>query len=588
MAALPAVVLAPAAGALHAAPPIPAELMALVPAIGAAALSTCHAVTTGPDRNLYWVYSTLHSSATAITTPTIVGACFETRQSITISQGKTRATQICSTCGKRLISHMTTIQANASFVAHAGAFPATHTTLNTIPAPGTTAPAGYATINGITAPVAAPFVIPLPAALPAPLPLGVPAAQFAPAAAAAPIGPAAPSSRPSLSEFKAMQSIATGHAKWKRDTIAHEFIQTLESALDQSPIDGTHWIYIIPMMISDRDPNVMEWVRTNITTPALSWNAAKAAFIGHYQKADWVDTRRKLYDTCTEGKDESVQSYTDRYMALTHQLGLADGDQLNIQHFLNGLRRPVHMKLTELRSNMRKMPSIAGGIPVSTWDFTSLQYTTDQAIAYDAELSLHETSQRTATSQNLPAYVRNSALANPVTTSSTSTMSNQKFGKKRREEDISSTEVENRSKRAKTGDKICEYHPGLTSHSTEDCRKGKKMNSKIQTNEKTTISAGNYNPPKTPSSITSSKTRTPQQDLSHIPCFKCEKFGHYANQCPERDSSQAKEGSEKKNNKKKTKANGIGVKWLDGLTEGSAGTSMSLTTSSMPSTSQTN
>lgn len=84
-----AAVVIPSAGALYANPPVPVDFIndAAVVAANppAPVLATCYAVTTGPDRNLYWVYSHMPASATAIVTPVTTSCCFETLQSIAVS-----------------------------------------------------------------------------------------------------------------------------------------------------------------------------------------------------------------------------------------------------------------------------------------------------------------------------------------------------------------------------------------------------------------------------------------------------------------------------------------------------------------------
>ena len=124
---------APAAGALYTAPPIPPDFFAYPPAaaVPAPILSSCYAVTAGPDRNLYWVYNGMVSSVTAITTPITPSCCFETQDSMAISQNKTYPRQRCGRCHQSVARHMTAAQATTAFSAHANAFPATHVTLNT-------------------------------------------------------------------------------------------------------------------------------------------------------------------------------------------------------------------------------------------------------------------------------------------------------------------------------------------------------------------------------------------------------------------------------------------------------------------------
>ena len=111
----------PVAGALYAAPPIPTDFTAHPPAaaVSALILSSCYAVTTGPDRHLYWVYNGMVSSATAITTPVTPSCCFETQDSMAVSQNKTRPRQRCALCNQSVARHMTAAQATTAFTTHA-------------------------------------------------------------------------------------------------------------------------------------------------------------------------------------------------------------------------------------------------------------------------------------------------------------------------------------------------------------------------------------------------------------------------------------------------------------------------------------
>src|SRR5690242_11297966 len=115
---------APAPGDVYSNPSVPADFagMGITPGI----LATCHAVTTGPDRNIYWVYDDIKSTATAVQAPVPRGVCFETRDSIAFSQGRTGPTDTCSTCQHPLTRHMTAAQATTAFSIHAAGFPATH------------------------------------------------------------------------------------------------------------------------------------------------------------------------------------------------------------------------------------------------------------------------------------------------------------------------------------------------------------------------------------------------------------------------------------------------------------------------------
>ena len=516
----------PMPGAVYPSPPIPGDFagMGITPGI----LATCHAVTTGPDRNIYWVYDDMKSSATAIQAPVSRGTCFETRDSIALSQRITDLSQPCSTCNRRLQSHMTAIQASAAFAAHAMGFPSTHVNVIIPPAPGIISPPGTAAALGITAPIAA-------------------VGSAVAAAAALVVTANTPSQPAGREDYKVLVTMANHRTKWTSKTIAHEFMAKLETALRQSPIAVTSWIYLIPMMVSEDDRNMQDWIQANITTPNLSWSAAKALFIKHYERADWLDTQRAKYDSCVQGSQESVQKYTDRFTALMRTLNISDGDLLNIAHYMKGLRTPIHHRLIEHRSDMRNLPlAAAGGVPNPSWDYVSFKYVSDKAISYETELSLRD--QQRPRSNSDRQHDR-SALATsshdhlPPTSHSPS--HKRKGGKHGSEPS---------PKRVK-GRLYCKHHPNSTTHHTKDCRNPGTTPSTQANKIKATVP------------LTLALPRSPKpKDTSKIECYGCGQMGHYKPDCPNRDKwskdNHGGNGNGKNGgNKKHIKARAASVSW---------------------------
>ena len=123
----------PVAGDIYNNPPH-SQLNLLVLGITPGIVVTCYAVTNGPDRNIYWVYDDIKSTDTAIQTPVRRGVCFETRDSIAVSQQLSTLTDPCSTCRRQIGDHMTAAQATTAFTTHAASFPATHVRVITPPA----------------------------------------------------------------------------------------------------------------------------------------------------------------------------------------------------------------------------------------------------------------------------------------------------------------------------------------------------------------------------------------------------------------------------------------------------------------------
>ena len=194
-----------------------------------------------------------------------------------ISQNKIYPRQRCGLCRQPVARHMTAAQATTAFSAHASAFPATHVTLNT--SIGVGSPAGYASVNGITAPIPAPL-LPAAAAL---------APALAPAPAAAPLASLAPiinilapavdprdtassvnvSDVPSYQMLTNMVKVNTTSA-WSANMDAYQFITGLEVILRGSPVRHEYWTALILLMIPGSFSLERAWVYTNIISQRLS------------------------------------------------------------------------------------------------------------------------------------------------------------------------------------------------------------------------------------------------------------------------------------------------------------------------------
>ena len=514
----------PLAGDIYNNPPLPSEFTGL--GITPGILVTCHAVTNGPDRNLYWVYDDIKSSASAIQAPVRRGVCFETRDSIAVSQTRTLLTDACTTCNHTLALHMTASQATTAFASHAAGFPATHVRVITPVPHGVAPPPGTAAALGMIAPLAA---------------VGVGAAGAASLAVTA----NTPSTSANREDYKLLISMASHRDKWSSSkSIAHEFISKLETALRQSPISAAHWIYFLPLMVSEHDRNMQDWIEANITSPNLSWNAAKASFITHYERTDWIDSVRAKYQNCTQGPNELVQKYTDRYSALMRHLSIGDADVLNISHYMNGLRPIIYTKLIEHRSDMRNLP-FAGSVaaaPNPSWDFVSFDYVSTKASSFENELSAAQRDQ---------SRVKHAAAAVSHDNSTRTTLQHKRkaFAGPKRGNTLPHKRVHTRVR----SDVHCKWHPDSKSHSTQDCR-----------NPGTTAIASRIS---TVSSHTSGATSTHNKDdLSKIQCYGCNKMGHYKPDCPNKEqwakTSVTKTTTAKQGYKgKQPKARAASVSW---------------------------
>ena len=117
------------------------------------------------------------------------------------------------------------------------------------------------------------------------------------------------------------------------------FVAGLEGLLEASPVLHAHWTGLFYHMVPGDYELERMWIKTNIMTPALSWNAAKSAFIGHFQRGDFMDGQRYLYNDCHQTQHESIQQYSRRFQILATQLGYADNDLQSIYRYICGLQQ---------------------------------------------------------------------------------------------------------------------------------------------------------------------------------------------------------------------------------------------------------
>ena len=186
------------------------------------------------------------------------------------------------------------------------------------------------------------------------------------------------------------------------------FVAGLEGLLEVSPVLHAHWTGLFYHMVPGDYELERMWIKTNIMTPALSWNAAKAAFTGHFQRGDFMDGQRYLYNECRQTQHESIQQYSRRFQTLATQLGYADNDVQSMYRYIGGLPQNTQQSLYSHKVQQRTV----GGNP--TWDFTSLTTTIGLAILCGTSpiVQHHDSSV-----SSVPLHLRSSALANPSSTS---------------------------------------------------------------------------------------------------------------------------------------------------------------------------
>ena len=499
-------------------------------------------------------------TATAIPVPVEQGCCFETVESIAKSQQKSRPRQWCNTCGVIIGKHMTRVQALEAFTTHALAYPSTHANFGIPPVEGTNIPVSYGEQHGLQAP------IPAPVQQSHPSPIAAETASVDTSPAIAPIQSVKPhvltpttitpesptlmdqpspslristtktgtttnngSAAPTSDQYKILTDMVKINPQlmWSDEQEAHRFLTGLESLLEFSPVKPTHWISLILMMIPGKYELERAWIYNNIMTPLLPWQAAKAAFVKHFQRGDYVDGRRLLYSQCNQVSGETTQEYSRRFQTLASQLHYPDSDIQTIYHYLEGLHRHIQQKLITYKITMRTV----GGDP--TWDFVSLGTTIALAITIGTEPIYTQHPQIQPT---LPLHLQHSALANPSKhASSTNTQ------KLKSTDTVSShkgpAENRKRSSNSLVEEKKCQYHPNSTSHTTEECRTqgGKPRDTSVTM---VTLKPGLSTPVKPQPTMVTTTTSVKPTTSSGPQCYRCNQVGHMSRECPQNPNRQ--------------------------------------------------
>lgn len=290
---------------------------------------------------------------------------------------------------------------------------------------------------------------------------------------------------------------------WSTKLMAQEWINSIQNAIEVTPVDATHWIFILPQLIPHTSlyRQTHDYVKTNIIDPLLPWIEAKLLFINHFARADWADSRRLALEQCKQRKDESVQHYSDRFTAISNEVGLDDTDKLNIHNYMQGLKSEVHMELNRHRTMQRVQHHMA-------YEFPSLSEVVGLAITYDVSIK----------------------SANAIAKrSSTDEISTSKDKKRKGNQEEKSGSKKKKVKGGTSGGKTgtwCSFHK-VTTHNTSDCR-GKGT---TPTSTSPSVSASSSKP----GSKKPKPKQKPNQDTSDVTCYTCNKKGHYANKCPEKD-----------------------------------------------------
>ena len=123
--------------------------------------------------------------------------------------------------------------------------------------------------------------------------------------------------------------------KWRHTSVCRTFLQRITQILSTSGIDRSQWNLVFMYVVDD--VTAAEWISDNIISKQLDWEKSKAVFTSHFEVSDYRVTLQREYNSCRQGRGESVQAYSDRFSDICSQLGVEDDNPLAISHFLDHL-----------------------------------------------------------------------------------------------------------------------------------------------------------------------------------------------------------------------------------------------------------
>ena len=99
---------------------------------------------------------------------------------------------------------------------------------------------------------------------------------------------------------------------WSKSIECITFLKHIDMTLKNLPsIPEKDYPRIFLFIVKDQ--SAKEWIMKNIIECDLNWNEAKKKFTSHFQRAEYKSQLMKQYYNCNQQKDESVQSYADRF-----------------------------------------------------------------------------------------------------------------------------------------------------------------------------------------------------------------------------------------------------------------------------------
>jgi RNase H-like domain found in reverse transcriptase/Integrase core domain/Chromo (CHRromatin Organisation MOdifier) domain/Integrase zinc binding domain/Retrotransposon gag protein len=264
--------------------------------------------------------------------------------------------------------------------------------------------------------------------------------------------------------------------KWPKsrspDFHSDQFFTQIENKLSIFPRGSSdQWIPALPALIEDA--RSATWVRENIVeaSSVTTWAQAKKTFSRHFDVSVLDDLLEDQYAECKQNPKETVQSYTDRFLDLCHQLGY-DSDVVMEKRSVKDLVKGLHPYARKQYKTFKSMVNTQDSSNSSRFDRMH------EVVRILIELSIN------------------------------SSIQDQSSGKPQQSEQGKLSSVSSGKKLS------CKFHPNSSSHSTAQCKMN-KANQQLQ-------NKSNSTPSSTPTNSNTNKGA----------CHLCGSTDHWKPNCP--------------------------------------------------------
>ena len=281
--------------------------------------------------------------------------------------------------------------------------------------------------------------------------------------------------------------------QWKKDyKICNTFFNTLEQLFSVHNIsDESLYKRYLHLTLTELHDSDRTYAFNNIINTDHSWSEIKVLFADRFETFDHVNRLRKQYNDIRYTHNDTIQTFSNRFINICNDLAYPVDDSQTIHKFLTLLPTDMHRRL-----------------------LLSIEMAEKSIDDYKTLSSLVQKIIRLENAQNNAAFVTSSGDHH----SSSKNTSNNNFKNK----NTSSSSSSSSSSSTSTPRKHCVHHPASTNHSTSECRTGPSKSS----------SSGMMSPLKLQTSSSSSAYNSPAAK-TQVVCHHCNEMGHIKPNCPQ-------------------------------------------------------